>query len=458
MAAAAWVCYVLVRPALTNHRSGKAMAAARRDVLAALQTVSPAIDDTPMATVRAGDTAVRWQFWIDCRGLGRTHPDAALDQPGAAILRAVERAMAPLGHAFVAVLGFSRFNTCCIAHRVMAEAEVVSAPPSLRSTLLILASLRDEAERAAQTPLACLGVVVRPTLQRELMRLGVDTVGQLARLPAGGLLERYGKELHQIYQLARQDIYAPLVIAAPIEQRLERAEFEDGLVLADHLVFAAKRLLERLLRALSHQHLAVATLHLELVLDGGIAQRQRLRVAVVPAHATLDALSLVRLLGHKLAATSLPYPVRGMALWATEVQATAEQLQLFAHRPRRDLAAGAEALAKLRAELGEDAVVRAIACHGHLPAARFRWEACRALVAASPQQVPLTVIRRYLDQPKRIEAPADEPTGRPYHVSGGWWAREAARRYQYTVARDGAWRWLYYDELRRAWFLQGEIE
>ena len=57
-------------------------------------------------------------------------------------------------------------------------------------------------------------------------------------------------------------------------------------------------------------------------------------------------------------------------VWADDVAASREQLAMFASKPRRDLRAANEALARVRAELGDDAVVRAVLRDGHLPEAR----------------------------------------------------------------------------------------
>ena len=51
----------------------------------------------------------------------------------------------------------------------------------------------------------------------------------------------------------------------------------------------------------------------------------------------------------------------------------------------------------------------------------------------------------------------DKLTG-PYVFSGGWWNREIQREYYYAETRRGDFLWLYYDRIRRRWFLQGAIE
>lgn len=51
----------------------------------------------------------------------------------------------------------------------------------------------------------------------------------------------------------------------------------------------------------------------------------------------------------------------------------------------------------------------------------------------------------------------DKLTG-PYVFSGGWWNREIQREYYYAETRHGDLLWLYYDRVRRRWFLQGTVE
>jgi protein ImuB len=46
----------------------------------------------------------------------------------------------------------------------------------------------------------------------------------------------------------------------------------------------------------------------------------------------------------------------------------------------------------------------------------------------------------------------------PYVISGGWWNREIHREYYFAETRRGDLLWVYYDRLRRRWFLQGWVE
>src|SRR5439155_634528 len=152
------------------------------------------------------------------------------------------------------------------------------------------------------------------------------------------------------------------------------------------------------------------------------------------------------------------------------------QLALFAQQPRRDLRAADEAIARLRAELGDDAVVRAVLRDGHLPEASFQWERLAHVVAANPE--PRTVrplVRRLLAKPQQLPPQARQVRDDgwllsglehgavvrivgPYIISGGWWAHELHREYHYAELRRGDCLWVYYDRNRRRWFCPGAVE
>jgi len=88
---------------------------------------------------------------------------------------------------------------------------------------------------------------------------------------------------------------------------------------------------------------------------------------------------------------------------------------------------------------------------------------------------PKTLVRRMEAKPRRLAGgpyhshedgwlilgpkygSIDKLTG-PYVFSGGWWNREIQREYYYAETRRGDFLWLYYDRVRRRWFLQGTIE
>ena len=164
-----------------------------------------------------------------------------------------------------------------------------------------------------------------------------------------------------------------------------------------------------------------------------------------------------------------------LELTAEGSTATREQLRLFAERPVRDLDAANRALARLRAEFGEKAVMRAKLTDGHLPEARFAWEPLDQVKLPRPGEGETkTLVRRIFERPVPLPSQprthhdgwlllgprygAIEKLSGPYLFSGGWWTREIHREYYFAETRRGDLLWVYYDRLRRRWFLQGRVE
>jgi protein ImuB len=165
--------------------------------------------------------------------------------------------------------------------------------------------------------------------------------------------------------------------------------------------------------------------------------------------------------------------------------ATTEQLRIFADQPARDLDAANRALARLRAEFGDQAVVQAKLTDRHLPEARFTWEPLdrvklpkNNLSSSNDSNVanrPMALVRRLMAKPILLSGgpyhthedgwlllgpkygSVDKLTG-PYVFSGGWWNREIQREYYFAETRRGDILWLYFDRVRRRWFLQGAVE
>ncbi|MGE0549846.1 MAG: DNA polymerase Y family protein [Kofleriaceae bacterium] len=424
------------------------------EIAAALHLLSPRVEPGEPGT-----------FWLDGEGLERVFPDPEGARSfGSAWGAGIKRAITELGFRGAIVIGYSRFATYAIAR----------AMP--RGGIAVLPDDAEERTAARAVPLARLEI--DPKLRDALSRLGVTTVGQMVRLPGGGILERFGREAYRLYQLAAEERWDPLVPAAPPEAPDERVLFDDDEADVERLVFASKAPIERLLARLAARGRAVTALHLELTLKHAVGNVELRADCIKPAAATLDGRALLRLVHLRLTGMPPVAPVNAVRVWADDVLATREQLALFASRPRRDLRAADEALARVRAELGDDAVVRAVVRDGHLPEARFGWQRLVHAVAAQPAaagKLVMPLIRRVMTKPQSLppqvrqvrddgwllsglEHGAVVRIAGPYIISGGWWNHELHREYHFAELRRGDCLWVYYDRHRRRWFWQGAVE
>lgn len=328
----------------------------------------------------------------------------------------------------------------------------------------------EERDAARAAPLNRLNI--EPKFRDALFKLGVQTVGDLLALPPGGLRERFGQEAHRLHRMAGGDLWAPLDPRLPQEPARQKILLDDAEGDTTRLLFLIKQLLHPLLGTLAARHQALTMLWLSLLIDHG----DRLKESLRPAAPTLDAVQILDLIRLRLESLQLAAGAIEIELSAEACAATSEQLRLFSERPARDLDAANRALARLRAEFGDDAVVCAKLANGHLPEARFTWERLTQVkLPAAKITAAKTLVRRVTAKPLGIaggpyrshedgwlllgpkQGTIDKLTG-PYVFSGGWWNREIQREYYFAETRGGDLVWLYYDRLRRRWFLQGTVE
>jgi protein ImuB len=128
----------------------------------------------------------------------------------------------------------------------------------------------------------------------------------------------------------------------------------------------------------------------------------------------------------------------------------------------------------LRAAFGEGCVVRAQLLSAHLPEAGFCWVPIDAVPPPQPRpEPPPVLVRRLLAHPLPLPSRSRHeedgwllrgvshgPVLRlhgPYPLQGGWWRAEVARDYHYAEMHNGALLWIYFDRVRRRWFLQGSV-
>jgi protein ImuB len=389
-------------------------------------------------------------FWLDAGGLTRLHPSLDVWARGIAVDLEED------GLTATVVVGFTRFGTYAVAR----------AGTGVR----VFASPAEESAEAHRVPLRRLDV--EPDALQRLRALGIATVGDFLRLPAQGLRRRFGDAVFRLHELAAGKAWAPLAPAPHEEPHAQQTELEAPDRDAQRLLFLVKRLLDALLVQLARRSEALAELTLHLILDDHREYVERLR----PAAPTLDAVQLLGLVRLRLETLRLTAGVVELRLGADGAPTGAAQLVLF-RRSARDPEAAHRAFARLRAELGEDAVVRAVLREGHLPAARFSWEKLTAFADAvpAPQDVAARpLVRRLHLRPQPLPSrPRYEPDGwllrgredghverlsGPYVISGGWWASEVHREYYFAETNRGELLWLYYDRRRRRYFLEGSVE
>ena len=424
-------------------RGGVVMEAEIDDAVASVAQLlwdfSPRVEPSPRE---------RGIFWLDASGLQHVFP--SLDAWAEAIRDALRRAE----FAAAVAVGFSRFGSYAAART--------------GTRTLLFSSPDDERAYLRKVPIDRLGFA--PELRDTLFKLGVTTLGKFIELPAAGIRRRFGDDAAAWHAFARGDGWSamtPARLYEPAELRESLDYPEDN---AERLLAKIAGMVQPLLLELAARHEALKTVQFTFTLYDKSACTEE----VSPASPATDMNQILPLLRLRLEAMTLPSPVERIHVRAVGEGITQSQLALF-HQTAQQSGDAEAAFAKLRAQLGNEVVVRARLNAGHLPEAQYGWEPLHTLPVAKPKPVTMRgLVRRLYTPPVELpprdrrepdgwliagiaNGPVEEVIG-PQIVSGGWWTGEISRAYYYVRTRSGRWLWIYHDDKRRRWFLQGEVQ
>ncbi|HEV2260975.1 MAG TPA: DNA polymerase Y family protein [Candidatus Rubrimentiphilum sp.] len=203
-----------------------------------------------------------------------------------------------------------------------------------------------DAEEAPQllAPLK-LEVLALDTATIERLRLlGIQTLGELARLPHGPFVRRFGKEAARWHQYARGIDPAPFR-PRPYTLQIAAAAYGEGSAAQEEQVYFALRVLaDRICADLGRAGKAVALLRTTFECENGDIRA----VEAGFAQATGDPRTIVDILRAKLEGLTFESPITGLRLEAIRLEECGSAAMLFAHSQPDPHALGI-ALERLRA-------------------------------------------------------------------------------------------------------------
>jgi protein ImuB len=349
-----------------------------------------------------------------------------------------------------------------------------------------------------------LSLLELPDEMTETLRvLGFRTAGELAAHGREELEARFGPAGALAHRRASGEGDEPFRPLAADDPPGASVELEAGVREVEPLLFVLGPLLDRLCEEVGRTGWSIRRLLLRLEVEGG-ARRE---VSVRPARPTLrrDLLHELCRAGLERAAAArqggggrLPAPVVALSVLAPARAApTVRQEELFRARSRDPVPATA-ALSRIRARLGEDAVVTPLARPHHRPERRNGWRpvpppgespppgAARAEPGraptdlspaeghVSPAEGRVEAVLRLLAEPRPVEMRWED--GRPVSVrdgegrheivtaegperlSGDWWEDPYRREYYRACTADGELLWLfreYRSDGEWHWWLHG---
>lgn len=310
----------------------------------------------------------------------------------------------------------------------------------------------------AELPLEVMDAAQALTLLHDV---GAYTVGDCLTLPRDGLARRLGPDFIDDLDRALGHSPDPRVFFIPpavftAEQPLPAPAQE-----AEMLLFAARRLIAELCGFLA----ATANGVQQLKFTFSHERRESTRLDLTLVAATRDVDHLTSVLREKLERYRLPCPATAIALTSELLlPLAARNLALLPDAGRQEEAA-AQLIERLRARLGDDAVVGLRRFPDHRPERAFR--TCppdgresaggSALVAGRPLWL--------LGKPRPLGESAQAPCydGRltllagPERIESGWWdGDDVARDYFIAANASEALLWIYRERSESArWFLHG---
>jgi protein ImuB len=378
---------------------------------------------------------------------------------------------------------------------------------------ITIISAGEEIERLGGLPVHVLstGTEVLETLER----WGVDTLRDLAALPVLQLSERLGQEGVRLHELARGACKRSLVLAEPNLRFEEEMELEDSVEELEPLSFLLGRLLDQLCARLEARALAVRAVHIRFELEPSFekdvqalkddsrkktAAKEYVKVLTLPV-SVRDSKMLLKLLRLLLQADPPKAPIQKIVLVADSAPPRVAQSGLFvpcAPDPEKlELT-----LARLAKLVGDSNIGSPELLDTYRPetfrmsyffASRERTKNRRRsgifVDAEERQQIRKTMIGFRAIRPSapvNVELCEERPVcvcfrgmhgdvvvaSGPWRGSGDWWQEDAWDQNEWDLAVDfgaahgqrgqsvGSWPQcgvyrIYYDTLRRSWFVRG---
>ena len=318
------------------------------------------------------------------------------------------------------------------------------------------------AGRVGAVPLDCLDWPVR--VVTSLRGMGLETVGDCARLPRDGFARRVGRKRLDDIDRALGRCPDPRTGYVPPDRFRASLELPAEVHTTERIEPAVRRLLGSLGGFLRGRQMGIQTL--TLALGHQDAPETRVRLGLLAPDRSPDRLA--GLLRERLDRVHLPAPVVSLGMRSGKLfPLTGTSVALFdASRSATD--GMPQLVERLRARLGEDAAYSVCLVPEHRPEAAWRKQPAASgsrTDAAEPDEPSANRPLWMLAEPRQLETRAGRPrfegeltlVSGPERIETGWWdGRDVARDYYVVVNGSGMRLWIYRDRRPpRRWYLHG---
>lgn len=291
-----------------------------------------------------------------------------------------------------------------------------------------------------------------------LQNVGAKTLSDCLALPRDGLARRLGQTFVDDLDRALGNLPDPRLFFTPPTVFKAAQPLTAPAQEAEMLLFAARRMLAELCGFLA----ATANGAQRLTFSFAHHKREPTRLTLELVAATRDADHLTSVLRERLERTQLPCPATAIELESELLLPLASRnLSLLPDAGQREEAA-AQLIERLRARLGENAVLGLKRFADHRP--ECAWRSCQP---GSTDAASAAIVGRplwLLAEPRALSEVASVPSydGRlrllagPERIEAGWWdGCDVMRDYFVACNPADALLWIYRERGAGGWFLHG---
>ena len=441
-------------------------------------------------------------YWLDGSGLG------LLEESPARWLSKVLDDLSAEGLEGFAACGFSRrgsLKTALVLEEAAgrgtndgigkrthgAETRAEGLQTARNGTVAVVADTAAERRIGGRAKLAALaegtGDRAAAAAAEKLARFGVSEVRDLERLPGPEVRRRTGPGGGRLLRMAGEGAELPLCEEQPERVNSEAREFDPPAEEGARIAAAARELIGALCRRAEQGGRAIAGLRIEIEDAEGARSASDLKPAAAGTDAErLGSLAALRIEGRPAAAGAAALKITASEIDAAEV---VESPGFEEGSEPGDERAAEEALSRIGAELGDDAVLTAETADSHDPEEAFRF--VRRAAAAGKTQAKRRggeppdagtgtgsgtgtggrpPVVRQIESKKLPARPGDRPgkagdlpagtrdAGGPWVVSGNWWTKPLLREYRFTEqGTDHDVRWIARDPQTGTWYEVGRL-
>jgi len=335
------------------------------------------------------------------------------------------------------------------------------------------------ADEAAQllAPLPLDVLDVEPAIAERLHLLGIATLGELARLPHGPFVRRFGARAARWHECARGIDPAPFR-PRPYALQIEAAAFGEGSAAQEEQVYFALRVLaERICSDLSRAGKAAALLRTTFECENGDLRELETGFA----QPTADPRVVLDILRAKLEGLIFDAPVTGLRLQALRLEECGAFTPLFSGT-QPDPQTLAIAFERLQA-VGDIRAQQAHVRPAHLLESRFTMShpkighgesnnvilssassmrVSKGEASSTPTQLRMLPVREVAvrlrgNTPASVDARSVVNCAGPWRVDDGWFESGHIARDEYDVLLDDGMLWRVYKQGEK-WYLRGAYD